>query len=59
MYKILKGQLEAVNPRKTDSTIDKCKRYYRSNQKSYILERQTIQYSNVQDTKGAIRSHKS
>ena len=22
MYKILKGQLEAVNPRKTDNTID-------------------------------------
>ena len=24
MYKILKGQSEAVNPRKADNTIDKC-----------------------------------
>jgi hypothetical protein len=27
MYKILKGQSEAVNPRKADNTIDKCTRY--------------------------------
>jgi hypothetical protein len=27
MYKILKGQLEAVNPGKADNTIDKCTRY--------------------------------
>ena len=27
MYKILKGQSEAVNPKKADNTIDKCTRY--------------------------------
>ena len=27
MYKIIKGQSEAVNPRKADNTIDKCTRY--------------------------------
>ena len=32
MYNILKGQSEAVNPRKADNTIDKCTRY-RGNQK--------------------------
>ena len=26
MYNILKGQSEAVNPRKADNTIDKCTR---------------------------------
>ena len=43
MYNILKGQSEAVNPRKADNTIAKCTRYERSNQKPKILERQTIQ----------------
>ena len=33
MYKILKGQSEAENPRKADNTIDKCTRYYWGNQK--------------------------
>ena len=33
MYKILKGQSEAVNPRKADNKIDKCTTYKRGNQK--------------------------
>ena len=33
MYKILKRQSEAVNPRKADNTIEKCTGYKRGNQK--------------------------
>ena len=33
MYKILKGQSEAVNPRKADNKIDKCTIYKSGNQK--------------------------
>ena len=47
MYKILKGQSEAVNPRKADN---------RQNRQMY---RHTIRSRKVQDTKGAIRSRKS
>ena len=33
MYNILKGQSEAVNPRKADNAIDECTRYKKGNQK--------------------------
>ena len=40
MYKILKGQSEAVNPKKADNTIDKL---LMGQSEAVNLERQTIQ----------------
>ena len=56
MYKILKGQSEAVNPRKADNTIDKILKV----QSEAVYPRKAgNQQTNVPYTKGAIRSRKS